>query len=152
MSASHRHFADEDTVPTVPTCPPHICTRRAFWPKIVLIGEHFSFESGDKDGDGQANEDDGGSQANEGESGHESGHESFCKDGDDGQANKGDGGSQANEGHENGHESGDKDGGGQANEGDGDGKANEGDKSGHESGHDFESFAKKKNQKSCQRR
>ena len=88
MSASHRHFADEDIVPTVPTCLPHICTRRAFWPKIVLIGEHFSFESGD----GQAKEDDD------------------------------------------------------------DGKANEGDKSGHESGHEFESFAKKKSQKSGQRR
>ena len=53
VSASHRHFADEDIVLTVPTCLPHICTRRAFWPKIVLIGEHFSFESGDKDGVGQ---------------------------------------------------------------------------------------------------
>ena len=128
MSASHRHFADEDTVPTVPTCPPHICTRRAFWPKIVLIGEHFSFESGDNDG--QAKEDDDDGKANEGDkSCHESGHdfESFAKK----KARK------AAKGDE---------------EGDDDGKANESDKSGHENGHDFESFANKKSQKSSQRR
>ena len=108
MSASHRHFADEDIVPTVPTCPPHICTRRAFWPKIVLIGEHFSFESGDKDGDGQAKEDDDDGKANEGDkSGHESGHdfESFAKK----KAKKAAKGDES--GHESGYESGDKGGG-----------------------------------------
>ena len=90
MSASHRHFAGEDIVPTVPTCLPHICIWRAFWPKIVLIGEHFSFESGDKDG--QAKEDDDDGKANK--SGHD--FESFAKE----KAKK------AAKGDENSHESG----------------------------------------------
>ena len=95
MSASHRHFAGEDIVPTVPTCLPHICIWRAFWPKIVLIGEHFSFESGDKDG--QAKEDDDDGKANK--SGHD--FESFAKEKAK-KAAKGD-----ERGHESGHESGD---------------------------------------------
>ena len=108
VSASHRHFADEDIVLTVPTCLPHICTRRAFWPKIVLIGEHFSFENSDHEGEGHENGDrDGGGQANqtnEGESGHESDHESFSKDGrNEGHANEGD-----ESGQKSGYESGEK--------------------------------------------